>query len=1239
MVQRRASTTSQPNLGPARPQNLRRVSSSSSMSNRSFRRDQSPRRPATSSGPVDDDAPPLPSMPPGYTPTLPKAAPSTRRSVSMGPPARPMSPPKRTGARGMSVDREATRSPPRPVSSRGNGLTTVPELERPASRSGSINFSYPMNARPNSPSPPPSPPTRREPVSLAQQLSSGGPPSQAPNRPVKRTRSIAEKRHSSAPAFPAQRPVGTAVAAAQAAIVPSSPGQATASSRPVLIKRPTTVPEDYQGEARAQAGLEVRDRDRPDRYLPVAEQRRNPTITPEPQIIKSPPTPERVDPQVLSPRIALSGSGRSVDETANISRVRQPSSSPGRAARFSTQLSVAGEQLHHPPPRSVSPVKSAMKHSPQGSLSPDRVPVPIARPAPAPSELSDGTSVGSDDGPRVGGFKRRPTKVSFDDEAEVVGVAASPPTSPEDMLPESPPGRSKSKTTWFGAGKKKPTLLENAGSKGSNEFEDVLKPRPALPSFGSIRAKRNGELSGPTQEEPSSDNESTASSTNVMVVPGWSFANDHAIGDILANAQTENGGRLAEKIDHPPLVFPPTKAAAECPGTAPAVRPAWVDGMQGADFTSTARQQDIITPVTANSDSVAPAITVQPSPELEKGRSSLEGYNVPGGFPRNSLEFDPRTIASTTPTKKNKKKSHRRSGSGSTVIFDESGVPIGNTKGTDDESEESVYSDAAEEFDGNGFGSINAIVGGEQTEAMARANAGLVRSQNVPDESQPIGRAVSPSHNIPCPPDSPDTAHELLPFPSPYPPFPINRKPTNAKPKPMPGGTAVNNKSKRPMSVAGVRGVSFSLDVTNGMPRDGSSMRQKAGPERKRPVSMGPSLLNGVQNPSPSAHDAKRHSMRQTMRSSSQGPQVQFSPTRAMSFEGRPTSSSSMKRTTLRGSGSNKNGKASFFSTGKSPSRSTGKKKLSRAPGTMFPSSRFGDSDDEGDDGPLRAFRSRFADSSDEDEPGPNTLRPVRGIPRRHGMQDGESTELEDSSDGEERRRHVAPLPATTAPKQSPKKSAPSSSSGLAAVARSRGVSREELEDFLHQPSRKPGILDRLHLRKPKNNPEPKLHRPTPEPVMEEPPVGHHGRGGSTTTTVTANNSDIQQPERPSSKTQQRGSKIFEWPLRADRKATFADGNNDVVTAAAPEQPQVNGASEAVDDSKAVADKEDLLPAGNDGRPAVERSEGPVAAVVSGEGGHFPKPQRATTARDVVIAGSGRKRRFPKLRRVLGLRT
>ena len=57
------------------------------------------------------------------------------------------------------------------------------------------------------------------------------------------------------------------------------------------------------------------------------------------------------------------------------------------------------------------------------------------------------------------------------------------------------------------------------------------------------------------------------------------------------------------------------------------------------------------------------------------------------------------------------------------------------------------------------------------------------------------------------------------------------------------------------------------------------------------------------------------------------------------------------------------------------------------------------DSDDE--DVPLpTAFQSRFGDSSDE-ETAPVKMRPVRGIPRRGN--EGDSTELEDSSDDETR--------------------------------------------------------------------------------------------------------------------------------------------------------------------------------------------------------------------------------------------
>ncbi|EMC93721.1 hypothetical protein BAUCODRAFT_25995 [Baudoinia panamericana UAMH 10762] len=71
--------------------------------------------------------------------------------------------------------------------------------------------------------------------------------------------------------------------------------------------------------------------------------------------------------------------------------------------------------------------------------------------------------------------------------------------------------------------------------------------------------------------------------------------------------------------------------------------------------------------------------------------------------------------------------------------------------------------------------------------------------------------------------------------------------------------------------------------------------------------------------------------------------------------------------------------------------------------------SRFGDSDDEGESArPGRSlFKSRFADSDDEDEPRsprviPADLTPVRGIPRKQGQNDGDSTDLEDEEDEDE---------------------------------------------------------------------------------------------------------------------------------------------------------------------------------------------------------------------------------------------
>ncbi|QIW94664.1 hypothetical protein AMS68_000182 [Peltaster fructicola] len=92
---------------------------------------------------------------------------------------------------------------------------------------------------------------------------------------------------------------------------------------------------------------------------------------------------------------------------------------------------------------------------------------------------------------------------------------------------------------------------------------------------------------------------------------------------------------------------------------------------------------------------------------------------------------------------------------------------------------------------------------------------------------------------------------------------------------------------------------------------------------------------------------------------------------------------------------------------GSKPTSSAKQRPASSGMASRF-KSRFVDSDDE-DDAPRSAarpaYRSRFVDSDEEDGYAiPEELTPVRGIPKRKGQEDGDSTDLDDESDGG--RRH-----------------------------------------------------------------------------------------------------------------------------------------------------------------------------------------------------------------------------------------
>ena len=243
---------------------------------------------------------------------------------------------------------------------------------------------------------------------------------------------------------------------------------------------------------------------------------------------------------------------------------RTRSNSPVRTARFST---IVGNNLtirrHSPPPRSISPRKSALKHSGPRDASPSDS---ASDAATNPSNMVGGDVALSN--------RKKAHRVSFDDKAVVVSQAPLPPSPPRSpglsSLPgaseaplnshtaHQPPSRSRSWFSNIGRGKKK---ADQSAASGDDD-DMAMKPRPALPSFGSVRDK-----SHPTQQEerplvrPTSESQLSATRQPFQPLEAHSTSSDHAVGFIVgaerqtspkATRNTANTSRYREPL--PPVV-------------------------------------------------------------------------------------------------------------------------------------------------------------------------------------------------------------------------------------------------------------------------------------------------------------------------------------------------------------------------------------------------------------------------------------------------------------------------------------------------------------------------------------------------------------------------------------------------------------------------------------------------------------------------------------------------------------
>lgn len=320
-------------------------------------------------------------------------------------------------------------------------------------------------------------------------------------------------------------------------------GQEDSGAIASVTNQRTTPSADEEIQRERQSTLETLEQPREEPKIAVASSLQPSTLTQSSQV-ETPALRKRESVSVSpAPNGQKNGTG--------IRRSRVHSESPARTARFAT----ASDQLvvkHEPPPRSLSPRKSALKHF---SARPNS-------PSDSGSEASGPRSVLAKDDSVS---RKKSVRVSFNDkDTVVVGNAAEPhmPSSP--VIPS--PQVKKSWTSIIGRHKKDNLALDE---------DETMTPRPALPAFGSVREKKTRELDERPLVRPSERNWSPAPAISTNEAKASSpepandessevgQSNDHAVGAILAQESAARNEANTSKYREP---LPPVVTSMEHSG-------------------------------------------------------------------------------------------------------------------------------------------------------------------------------------------------------------------------------------------------------------------------------------------------------------------------------------------------------------------------------------------------------------------------------------------------------------------------------------------------------------------------------------------------------------------------------------------------------------------------------------------------------------------------------------------------
>ncbi|KAF5693535.1 hypothetical protein FDENT_1927 [Fusarium denticulatum] len=418
-------------------------------------------------------------------------------------------------------------------------------------------------------------------------------------------------------------------------------------------------------------------------------------------------------------------------ETVRRSRVH--SESPARSPARTTHFAPKTDQLlvrHEPPPRSLSPRKSALKYSSPRDASPSE-------------DGSDASAAWSVMAGREETelSRKKSVRVSFDDGNTAV-IGESIPSLDTDSPHIASPQSRKSWHSIIGRNKRDSVTLDE---------DETMTPRPALPSFGSIREKKVREpeerpLVRPMERSTSPPATDSLPSESNHKAPAQDLAqsSDLVIGSVLAQEQASRNEANTSRYREP---LPPVVTSVDGQGY---ISNSDLSSDDESESGVMSKSQASANPVSETqttisnpgspsessstksspSDNIPTISIIQPSPRIpdeNQAESPQDFFDVPGGFPTGPTDAsseraipEDAKISSTEPCPSQSPKGAdqpapivtRRS-------FDSTSAVSSNSQMHDiqEESEESdessIYSDAYEDLsdmEGDGFLSLDAVV-------------------------------------------------------------------------------------------------------------------------------------------------------------------------------------------------------------------------------------------------------------------------------------------------------------------------------------------------------------------------------------------------------------------------------------------------------------------------------------------------------------------------------------------------